>query len=141
MQLSNQSFTDVPKTKASNVCIYLTLASHCEGYSFLQSATGGDRLTMNSKPTLPRLMEEGIITKIAPNYHDFGIFLLNDEDGSIIDSIVIKFKEDPNRITKEILKRWLQGRGVGPLTYATLVKILKKTELNVLAQTIESSPS
>ena len=120
---------------------FLTLTSHCECYSFLQSATGGDKLTMDSKPTLPRLMEEGIITKIAPNYHDFGIFLLNDEDGSIIDSIVMKFREDPNRITYDILKRWLQGRGVGPVTYATLVEVLKKAGLNEPAETIKSSLS
>ena len=112
-----------------------------KGFSFLQLAIEGDKLTMDSKPTLPHLMKPGLITKIAPNYHDFGIFLLNDEDGSIIDSIEIKCREEPNRITKEILKRWLQGRGVGPVTYATLVKILKKTELNVLAQTIKSSLS
>ena len=96
---------------------------------------------MESEPSLPHLMEQGIIENIAPKYHDFGIFLLNDKKGSTVDSIVMKFREDPYRITQEILKRWLQGRGVGPVTYATLVKILIKTGLNVLAQTIVSSLS
>ena len=111
-------------------------------FSFLQSAIDeGDKVTMESEPSLPHLMEQDIITNIAPKYHDFGIFLLNDKKGSIVDSFEIKFSKDPYRITQEILKWWLQGRGVGPVTYATLVKILKKTGLNVLAQTIESSLS
>ena len=101
---------------------------------------------MESNPTLPDLMcfvsgaeEVDIIAELAPNYPDFGTLLLNDKTGSIIDSIEIQFRENPYRITRQILKRWLQGHGRGPVTYATLVKILRKTGLNVLAKTIESS--
>ena len=103
---------------------------------------------MESAPSLPHLMffpsypdrvEQDIIESIGRKYHNFGIILLNDDNGSIIDSIEMKFRDDPYRITQEILKRWLQGRGREPVTYATLVKVLKMIGLKVLAQTIESS--
>ena len=104
------------------------------------------KLTMKSKPTLPRLMlfpndadVVDVIARIGPKYQEFGTFLLNDEDGSIVDSIEMKFREEPYRINREILKRWLQGHGKGPVTYATLVRVLKRIELGVLAQTIETA--
>ena len=96
---------------------------------------------MDSKPTLPCLMELDVIAKIGPKYPGFGTLLLNDKDGSIVDSIERQFREEPNTINREILKRWLQGRGREPVTYATLVKVLKQIELGVLAQTIETALS
>ena len=94
---------------------------------------------MESKPTLPHLMELDVIAKIGPKYPAFGTFLLNDEDGSIIPSIETKCREDPNRINREILSMWLQGHKDIPVTYTTLVRVLKKIGLSVLAQTVESS--
>ena len=115
----------------------------------MQVTTKKTQLPANSKPTLPYLMcfpsnegEVNIIGKVGGKSHDFGIFLLNDDDGSQIDAIERKFREDPYRISQEILKIWLQGRGEGrPVTWTTLVKVLKTIGLGSLAETIESSLS
>ena len=114
----------------------------------MQVATKKTQLPANSKPTLRRLMrfpsnegEVDIIGRVGRKYHNFGIFLLSDDDGSQIDTIESKFREDPYRINQEILKIWLQGRGEGPVTWTTLVKVLKTIGLGSLAQSIESSLS
>ena len=146
MQVLSQSFTDDSKARTSSVCISDTDYSKLFKLSSLQLTIEGDKLTMESNPTLPDLMcfpngaeEVDIIAELAPNYPDFGTLVLNDKTGSIIDSIEIQCRENPYRITRQILKRWIQGHGRGPVTYVTLVKILRKTGLNVLAKTIESS--
>ena len=114
----------------------------------MQVTTKKTQLPANSKPTLSHLMgfpsnegEVNIFRKVGRKYHDFGIVLLNDADGSQIDIIVSEFREDPYRINQEILKIWLQGRGGGPVTWTTLVKVLKTIDLKVLAQSIEFSLS
>ena len=114
----------------------------------MQVTTKKTQLPANSKPTLRYLMffpsnegEVNIVGKVGRKYHDFGIVLLNDDDGSQIDTIESKFREDPYRINQEILKIWLQGRGEGPVTWTTLVNVLKMIGLELLAHTIESSLS
>ena len=42
-----------------------------------------------------------------------------------------------DEINETILERWISGKGQGPLTWDTLVKCLRDTELNVLADEIE----
>ena len=67
---------------------------------------------------------------------DFGIFLLNDDDGSEMDSIKIEFQGNPECIVQRILQEWVLGRGK-PLTCRTLVETLCGCELNVLADHIQ----
>ena len=63
---------------------------------------------------------------------DFGIFLLNDDDGSQMDSIKMECQGRPECIAQRILQEWVLGRGK-PLTWHTLVETLRDCELNVLA--------
>ena len=116
-------------------------------YFCMQVTTKKTRLPAKSKPTLLHLMffpsnegEVNIIGKVGCKYHEFGIILLNDDDGSQIDTIESKFG-DLYRINQKILKIWLQGRDEGPVTWTTLVKVLKTIGLGSLAHTIESSLS
>ena len=44
---------------------------------------------------------------------------------------------DADEINKAILEKWISGKGRGPFTWDTLVKCLRDTELNVLADEIE----
>jgi len=81
-----------------------------------------------------------IAGKIATDYKLFGTQLLKDSDGSKVRIIEMKH-QDPVDITVEILERWLQGRGRMPITWQTFVQCLRDTELNVLADNIESSLS
>ena len=69
----------------------------------------------------------------------FGINLLNDEDGSKTSGFEDRFGRDSYRISLEIFKLWLQGQGRKPVTWATLVSVLKDIDLLVLANEIETS--
>ena len=76
--------------------------------------------------------------EIGPDYEKFGTFLLEDKKGNKVDSIS---KSKPVDITVEILKQWLNGKGRKPVTWQTLVKCLRDTDLNALAGEMESSLS
>ena len=81
-----------------------------------------------------------IAKEIATDYKLFGTQLLKDSDGKKVHIIEMKHW-DPVDITVEILEQWLQGGGRTPITWQTLIKCLRDTYLNVLANNIESSMS
>ena len=78
-----------------------------------------------------------IAQEIGTNYEKFGILLLEDKEGSIVDSIAKSKRGDPVDITVEILRQWLQGKGRRPVTWQTLVTCLNNTGLYVLAEKID----
>ena len=80
-----------------------------------------------------------IVQKVGAKYHVFGINLLKDEDGSKTSVIENDFRGNSYRISQEILTCWLQGQGRMPVTWATLVTVLKDLNLLVLANEIETS--
>ena len=80
-----------------------------------------------------------IAVEIGTNYEKFGTLLLEDKKGNGIDSIAKSKHYIPVDITVEILKQWLQGKGRKPVTWQILVKCLRDTNLNALADDIESS--
>ena len=49
-----------------------------------------------------------------------------------------KHHYDAEQINMEILQEWLAGRGKQPVTWATLVEILRDIELTALASEIEA---
>ena len=98
----------------------------------------------NSKPTLPLLLsfpgksgEINILERIGTTYKIFGIFLLNDASGAKIESIT-KEESQVADMTLKILSRWLQGEGMQPQTWSTLIKVLRKSKLSDLANEIET---
>ena len=68
----------------------------------------------------------------------FGIFLLQDLNGQKVESIRCKHQSDPSQINTEILEEWLAGKGKQPVTWATLVEVLRDTELYSLADVIST---
>ena len=50
-----------------------------------------------------------------------------------------KHLKNAERINTEILQEWLTGRGKQPVTWATLVDVLRDTELSALARDIEAA--
>ena len=99
-------------------------------------------------PTLPILRRFPVKRKhidiaeeIGPDYEKFGTLLLEDEKGNKVKNIKVSERGDPVDITVEILKQWLQGKGRKPVTWQILVKGLRDTNLNTLADDIESSLS
>ena len=97
----------------------------------------------DNQATLPELLtfpkkdrRVSIPQEIGVNYQKFGILLLKDNDGRKIDAI-IEGKETVEEINLEILKRWLQGDGLQPGTWRTLIQVLQDSNLNTLAEHIE----
>jgi len=85
-----------------------------------------------------------IPVEIATNYVRFGTFLLDDRNGSRVNNMAHKHHCDPERINTEILQEWLTGRGKKPVTWATLVSVLRDSKLFTLAgdiSTIKCNPS
>ena len=76
--------------------------------------------------------------EIGTKYVQFGTFLLVDSTGSRIETMAHKHLNDAERINTEILKEWLTGRGKQPVTWATLIEVLRDIELSILADEIEA---
>ena len=82
-----------------------------------------------------------VAEKIGTKYHDFGILLLDDSDGTRVKNMECKHREDAERINKEILQEWAAGRGKKPVSWETLTEVLHDIELSTLADEIEAVKS
>ena len=82
-----------------------------------------------------------IAAEIGTTYEKFGTLLLEDKIGNKVDSIAKSKHYITVDITVEILKQWLQGKGREPVTWRTLVKCLRDTDLNTLADNTKISLS
>ena len=65
------------------------------------------------------------------------MFLLDDPNGTKVDNIECKHRGDPEQINTEILRKWATGRGKKPVTWETLMEVLRDIELGALANEIE----
>ena len=65
-----------------------------------------------------------------------GTLLLNDDTGDITDAIIDECRENASRINRKLLQRWIQGRGRQPVTWDTLVGVLRSINLFELANTV-----
>ena len=81
--------------------------------------------------------EINIPDEIGTTYKRFAIFLLNDENGAKVESIT-KEESQVADMSLKILSRWLQGEGMQPQTWSTLIKVLRKSKLSDLADEIET---
>ena len=75
--------------------------------------------------------------KIGTSYEDFGILLLEDNNGDRTDAIVRELHERAEDINKRIFRLWVKGKGLQPVSWATLVGVLQDMGLNTLARDIE----
>ena len=74
--------------------------------------------------------------QIGTNFKKFGILLLEDKNGARIQSIIHKCRDDPEEITMEVLQEWIAGRGKLPVSWDTLIKVLRDIDLGTLADDI-----
>ena len=79
-----------------------------------------------------------IAERISTKYHNFGLFLLDDLDGTRVQNIELKHSKDAERINKEILQEWITGRGKKPVSWETLTEVLHDIGLSILASEIEA---
>lgn len=100
---------------------------------------------LTSKPTLPELLNfttssgstVNIVQEIGTHYSKLGPLLLNDDNGSITPSITSQYQHNADAINQEILTRWLQGQGKQPVTWSTLIDVLRRSGLLELADRIK----
>ena len=87
---------------------------------------------------LEELLQLKIPKWVGSQYIMFGTQLLQDHDGTKVDTIMNTFptRKSPSAITREILQEWLGGCGKPP-TWKSLIDTLKKYSLYVLAERTE----
>ena len=104
--------------------------------SFCKSADGPPTLdTLRHFPVTNGHMD--LAQEIETDYEKFGTLLLEEKNGNKVKNIEVSERGDPVKITVEILKKWLQGKGRKPVTWQTFVKRLRDTDLNTLADKME----
>ena len=79
-----------------------------------------------------------LLEEIGTKYEQFGILLLQDRTGAKVKNITCRYSNDPERINRDILEKWLAGNGKQPVTWATLVKVLHDIGLSTLADDIST---
>ena len=102
-------------------------------------------ITADGRPNLLKLLnfpgKSGNISipkQISTKYFQFGVLLLNDETGAEVNAIVTKYRDDAEQINLEVLRLWIGGKGK-PLSWDTLIDVLKAVGLNILASDIQDS--
>ena len=106
---------------------------------------GSLKLGINDRPTIPVLlnfpMSSGETINLAVEISEYDRFskqLLQDMYGNELELISHGFGPRPERILREVFKRWLAGSGKPSKTWKTLIQTLKETNLLALAETLES---
>ena len=89
--------------------------------------------------TLPKLMRMNLHRNISTHYKEFGTFLLLDDTGKRVQNMEHTFMNSPEYINMEIFREWLDGRGRRPVTWETLVEVLREIELHILADDIQQA--
>ena len=93
-------------------------------------------ITSDEEPTLPELVRLEIPQGVGGNYYTFGILLLNDERGSRMKSFRTECQGKPEDVIQMILEEWLEGKGLLPVTWRSLIKVLNETKLTLMADKI-----
>ena len=91
---------------------------------------------VSGPPTLPQLLRLKIPQRVGANYSTFGILLLNDAVGSRVRALKKECQGDTDDTILRILEEWLEGRGVEPVTWETLIKTLRDCDLSTLADEV-----
>ena len=79
------------------------------------------------------------IAEEITDYTSFGTLLLDDDGGNKVSAIVQEHHSNAKKINWEIFRRWLEGERRQPLSWPTLVQVLKDIGLKKLAKDIEQA--
>jgi hypothetical protein len=139
-----QNLTEVKRSAGFTKC-HTNMATPINSSTPLQKKK--ERLpSIEDKPTMEELMyfktrsgSINILEEIGTHYNTLGIFLLQDSNGTVTKAIRAQYQLDATLITQEILQRWLDGRGMKPIEWSTLISVLKKIQLSTLAQDIANN--
>ena len=100
--------------------------------------------TTDQKPTMPemtalqgRTRDINIVEGIGAEWDKVGTALLDDKDGAIIPAIAREHGNNADCINTEILRRWIQGKGIPDRTWQGLLCVLRSVRRNTLADDVE----
>ena len=79
-----------------------------------------------------------ITQKTSTCYTKLAMYLLDDDNRDIVDGFKEKYHGDPEEIVTAVYKKWINGTGRKPVTWQTLVDVLREIELSSLAAEIET---
>ena len=79
-----------------------------------------------------------IPVEISTRHMKFGTLLLDDRNGSRVRNLVYEHHYKVEEINTAILQEWVIGKGKQPVTWETLVEVLRNIELSTLAGEIEA---
>ena len=79
-----------------------------------------------------------MIQSVGTRYPTLGIFLLEDDNGVLVEAIEQENHHKVEGITCAIFKRWIRGTGRKPTTWRTLVGVLRQSQLATQAGAIET---
>jgi hypothetical protein len=100
------------------------------------------------KPTLPLLLKLppscsiaksnciSIPARIGQKYWQFGILLLQDNTGNIVETLEHENQKNAEMINLKICKKWINGIGL-PVSWDVLIQVLHDIELHQLANEIQ----
>ena len=74
--------------------------------------------------------------RISTKYKQFGVILLEDGEGALVDGIAHKNFNNPEEINIDILTQWLRGKGRKPVTWRTMISTLEEIGLKTMAKDI-----
>ena len=103
--------------------------------------------TIDSKPKLHELLvfqdDKGrsfnFANEIGTEYRIFGILLLQDGTGATVNALELKHRQVAKEINVGIMTAWIQGRGIRPVTWATLSDVLDDAGLCALSEKIKQA--
>ncbi|CAI8056257.1 hypothetical protein GBAR_LOCUS30656 [Geodia barretti] len=88
------------------------------------------------KPDLLQLLEINLRSRVAPKIDDFGTFLLQDSLGNKMEIIRRNHQGRVEKMTMEVLREWLAGKGV-EVSWESLIATLRKSKLKLMADQIQ----
>ena len=109
-------------------------------------STVEDKITLTDEVSLDKLSllrlpngeQVKIIETVAKDWRGVGSQLKFDQVGNRLDIIEQQKTNNPVACCEAMFQRWLNGNGVKPTTWKTLINILKDFEFIRLAEQVES---
>ena len=102
----------------------------------------------DSPPTIAQLLllkaaggKIRIISRLAPRWRNLGYIMNFDPTGAKIESIEQKYRGDPEECCCAMFQHWLNGNGVRPCSWGTLIELLEDCDQQVLVEEIQSALS
>lgn len=106
-------------------------------FSFLLYIAHYLQLTMQNLIAFPAINGTlNIPQQISTKYKQFGVILLEDDEGALVDGIAHKNFNNPEEINIDILTQWLRGKGRKPVTWRTMMNTLEEIGLKTMAEDI-----